>query len=294
MRVAHVPPVAGVPIAHELTGTLQLEQRDAVAWAGTHGTESPLVIQHEVGDARPDRMVTVLTVPPWCNFQLDDAGEPAAHFHAVLGEVDRHLTTVVPGSVYRVRYAAPPREPIVAFQSELTAYSFALAARGTGLIAHACAFISASGEGVLCPGVSGTGKTTLAQLLGRAHASVELLTDDRAIVTLTSDSVRLWGSPWPGAARIAGTASAPLTTVVFIRRGASVARREVAPNEAFRRILNTLSMPLWEPARCGRALEIVDAIVSNARLLELTYPPTEAAAEWLANEVERDVGAGVA
>ena len=293
MDIAHVPPVAGIPITHELTGTLQLVQRDAVAWAGTAGTELPLVIRHEVGGARPDRMQAMLSVPPWCTFHIDDAGEPAAHFHAVLGEVDRHLTTIVPGSIYRVRYAAAPREPVVALQSELTAYSFALAARGMGLIAHACAFISASGDGVLCPGVSGTGKTTLAQLLGRAHAPVELLTDDRAIVTLTPDGVRVWGSPWPGAARIAGTASAPLTTIMFIRHGASRARRVVAPSEAFRRILNTLSMPLWEPARCGRALEIVDAIISNARLIELTYPPTEAAAEWLASEVERDVGVEV-
>jgi len=61
--------------------------------------------------------------------------------------------------------------------------------------------------------------------------------------------------------------------------------RRVAPSDAFRRILNTLSMPLWEPARCGRALEIVDAIVSRAALVEASYPPTGRAARWLVDEL---------
>jgi len=293
MHVTRVAPVAGVAIAHEVTGHIRLEQRDPVQWDGTDATEPPLVIRHEIGDARPAGMQPVLTVPPWCTFHIDRAGEPASLFHGMFGEVDRLLTTVIPGSLYRVRYATAPRDPVITLQPELTAYSFALAARGTGLIAHACAFITASGEGVLCPGVSGTGKTTLARLLGAVDPPLQVLTDDRAIVTLTSEGVQLWGSPWPGAAGIGGTASAPLTTVIFIRQALSLGRRAVSPREAFRRIVNTLSMPLWEPARCGHALEIVDAIVSRARSIELAYPPTEDAARWLASEVESGASAGV-
>lgn len=291
--MTRVAPIAGVAITHELAGPIQLEQRDAVEWSGTEATEPPLLIRHEVGDTRSTGMQPVLTVPPWCTFYVDHAGEPAAIFHGVLGEVERLLTTVIAGSVYRVRYAGAPREPVIPLQSELTAYSFGLAARGTGLIAHACAFVTPSGDGVLCPGVSGTGKTTLARLLGAAAPAVTLLTDDRAIVTLDADAVRVWGSPWPGAAGIAGAASASLTTVVFIRHGAAFQRRLVSAREAFRRIVNTLSMPLWQPARCGQALEIVDAIVSRTRLIELTYPPTEAGARWVASEVDNRVAAGV-
>ena len=177
-----------------------------------------------------------------------------------------------------MRYGTPPREPVVALQSELATYSFALSARGVGLIAHACAFATADGSGVLCPGVSGTGKTTLARSLCEQPSRVEVLADDRAIVTLDGDALTVWGSPWPGAARIAGVGAAPLETVVFIRHGAAVGIRRVAPRDAFRRILNTMSMPLWEPARCGRALEILDAVVSRATLLEVSYRPTAPAA----------------
>ena len=281
--VVAVAPIAGIAIMHELTDGIALERRDAVEWNGTAVTAAPLVIRHELGDARPDGMRAVLDVPPWCTFHLDRHGEPASRFHAIFGEVDRLLSCESPGATYVVRYGAQPREPVVALQSELAAYSFALSARGLGLIAHACAFVTPAGSGVLCPGVSGTGKTTLARLLEH-EADVDVLTDDRAIVTL-DDALTVWGSPWPGAARIAGAGHAPLDAVVFIRHGATAAMRNVTPRDAFRRILNTMSMPLWEPARCGRALEIVDAIVSRATLIEVSYPPTPAAARWLVDEL---------
>lgn len=285
MSIEAVAPIAGVAILHELSDGIVLERRDAIAWRGTPAAAPPVVIHHERGDARPAGMRSILEVPPWCTFQLDGRGEPASLFHAGFGEVDRLLCCDVPGHSYVVRYAARPPEPVLALQSELTAFSFALAARGVGLIAHSCAFTTAGGEGVLCPGVSGTGKTTLARLLAAQANGPALLTDDRAIVTLDDRGLAVWGSPWPGAARIAGSGSAPLTTVMFIRHGAVPALRAVAPAEAFRRIVNTLSMPLWEPARCGRALEIVDAIVTRASLVEAMYPPTPAAIAWLAREL---------
>ena len=280
-----MPPVAGIAVMHELFDDIELETGAMTPWAGTNDARPPVTIRHEVGDARPQGMAAVLQVPPWCTFHLDDRREPAAAFHAVFGEVDRLLRCEEPGSRYVVRYASRPRAPVVALQSELAAFSFALAARGIGLIAHSCAFVLPSGDGVLCPGVSGTGKTTLARLLREQVGSdVDVLTDDRAIVTL-DDRLTIWGSPWPGAAGVAGNSSAPLRAVVFIRHSGGQAIRDVSPREAFRRIVNTLSMPLWEPARCARALEIVDAIVSRAVLVEVAYAPAPGAAEWLVHEL---------
>ena len=291
-RVA-IAAVAGVPLIHELCDGIELERRDAVDWSGTRVTSAPLVIRHELGEPHPAGMRPVLEVPPWCTFQVDPRGEPASLFHGIFGEVDRLLSCEDPGRTYVVRYGVRPTEPVVALQSELAAFSFALSARGVGLIAHSCAFVTRDGDGVLCPGVSGTGKTTLAGLLGHAPG-VELLTDDRAILTLDGGgAVTVWGSPWPGAARIAGNASAPLRTVVFIKHGETCSARSVTPGEGFRRIVNTLSMPLWEPARCGGALAIVDAIVSNATLLELCYPPTAQAARWVLDEIERSRPLGI-
>jgi len=293
-RTFELAPVAGVPIVHELYDGIELERRDAVEWSGTAASRGPIVIRHELGDARPLGMQSVLSVPPWCTFYLDGAGEPASLFHAVFGEVDRLLSCVEPGHTYAVRYASAPTEPVVALQAELTSVSFALAARGTGLIAHSCAFVSASGAGVLCPGISGTGKTTLARLLADVAPEVQLLTDDRAIVTLEDGELGLWGSPWPGAARIAGAGNAPLSTIVFIRHGSSCGAREVPARDAFRRIVNTLSMPLWEPARVGGALDIVDALVSRTRIVEIAFPPTKTGARWVLDVVDRSMPLGSA
>lgn len=286
-RAVAIAPVAGIPIVHELADDIEIERRDAVAWTGTTPSRAKLVIRHERGDARTTGMRRMLDVPPWCTFYVDAHGEPASLFHGIFGEVDRLLACEEPGASYVVRYAAQPREPVIALQSELASFSFALSARELGLIAHSCAFLTSAGDGVLCPGVSGTGKTTLARLLAEHSADVTLLTDDRAIVTLDEGELRVSGSPWPGAARIAAGASAPLTTVVFIAHEATCTARRVTPRDAFRRIVNTLSMPLWEPARCGRALEIVDAIVSTTELLELGYPLTAQAASWIGEQVQR-------
>jgi len=284
--VARVAPVAGIAITHELMEGIELESIATVDWRGTQESARPLVIRHEVGDVTTRRMTRVLDVPPWCTFHVDERGEPSSRFHAVFGEVDRILSCESPGSQYVVRYAEQPHAPVIALQSELTAFSFALAARGSGLIAHSCAFILPEGAGVLCPGMSGAGKTTLARLLRDNAPAVDLLTDDRAIVTLEG-RLTLWGSPWPGAARVAGSGSAPLSAVMFIRHGNAVALRDVSPGEAFRRMVNSLSMPLWEPARCGRALEIADAIVSQATLVEAAYPPTADAVRRVTRELER-------
>ena len=283
-----IAPVAGISITHELTDGIELESMAMVDWRGTTESSSPLVIRHELGDVKTRGMTRVLDVPPWCTFFMDDRGEPASLFHSVFGEVDRLLSCEEAGTRYVVRYGAAPKAPVVALQSELTAFSFALAARRFGLIAHSCAFILPNGKGVLCPGMSGAGKTTLARLLRDNAPAVNLLTDDRAIVTL-QDSLTLWGSPWPGSARIAGSGSAPLSAVMFIRHANAVAVRDVSPGEAFRRIVNSLSMPLWEPARCGRALEIVDAIVSGTTLVEAAYPPTADAARRVMRELARAV-----
>lgn len=290
-RLVAIAPVAGIPIRHELNDGIELERRDSVAWDGTAPAAEPITIRHEIGDTRPAGTRAMLQVPPWCTFLCDASGEPASRFHDVFGEVERLLSCEEPGATYVVRYASEPREPVVALQSELTAFSFALSARGAGLIAHSCAFIAPNGMGVLCPGVSGTGKTTLARLL-LEEPGVRVLTDDRAVVTVDADGVVAWGSPWPGAARIASGGHARLSTVVFIRHGAVCGAREVSPRDAFRRVLNTLSMPLWEPSRCGRALEIVDALVTTTRLVEIAFPPTRLGARWVLDVVQHVVSLG--
>ena len=279
-----IPPIAGVAVTHELCDGIALEASTRPAWVGTTPARGAVTIRHTLGVTDVGGMRSVLAVPPWCTFHVDDRGEPASLFHPVFGEVERLLTCEEPGRCYVVRYASPPRAPVESLQSELTAFSFALAARGLGFIAHSCAFQLPNGSGVLCPGMSGAGKTTLARLMRAARPDVDMLTDDRAIVTL-EDELTVWGSPWPGAAGIAAPGGAPLDIVMFIRHGPARALSAVTPRDAFRRIVNTLSMPLWEPARCGRALEIVDAMVTRPRLVEATYDATDDAARWLAAEL---------
>src|SRR5690349_12076511 len=94
--LARVAPVAGIGIVHELADGIELAAHCLCEWTGTAENEPPIVIRHEVGDARPTGMTPVLEVPPWCTFHLDGDGEPASLFHAVFGEVDRLLVCEEP------------------------------------------------------------------------------------------------------------------------------------------------------------------------------------------------------
>src|SRR5215216_1808574 len=81
VRAIGVAPVAGIPIVHELLDGIELERRDMTQWTGTAALGAALVIRHELGDAAPAGMHSVLDVPPWCTFHVDRAGEPASLFH---------------------------------------------------------------------------------------------------------------------------------------------------------------------------------------------------------------------
>jgi hypothetical protein len=282
VREIRVAPIAGIPLVHRVVAGIPMELGGSVPWVGSVESARAIVADHVVGTSELRGMHPTIDVPPWCTYLAGSEGDVAIRFHRVnRGDVVRVVRTLEPGHRYEVRYESVPRVPIMPLQSELAIFSLALTSRGIGLIAHSCGFALADGSGVLCPGMSGTGKTTLAGLLGELDQPPTVLSDDRTVVTHTNGELRLWGSPWPGAARIAAPGGGSLDVVVFIRHGKAMTLRSISPREAFRRILNALAMPLWDERACGPALEIVDAIVSRARLVEATYPRSRASAEWL-------------
>jgi len=81
--------------------------------------------------------------------------------------------------------------------------------RCRGILVHA-AGASADGKGLLFPGISGAGKSTISALL-RAGDGVHLLSDDRIVVRGNgSGGFDLGGTPWPGDAGVAENDSVPL------------------------------------------------------------------------------------
>jgi hypothetical protein len=59
--VVRVAPVADIPIVHELSSAIQLERSDTIEWSGTGRWGEPVLIRHEIGDARPTGMRAMLS-----------------------------------------------------------------------------------------------------------------------------------------------------------------------------------------------------------------------------------------
>jgi hypothetical protein len=150
--------------------------------------------------------------------------------------------------------------------------------RGRGLVAHATGFLMPDGSAVLCPAVSGGGKSTLARMLsGRTDLGMTLMSDDRIAITEEATGIQLWGTPWHSSAGAATATDGPLRMIVFPRRGAEARLSPIPASLAVRRILRTIGLPFWDPVATDYALGLIDRIVTSVPCFEFAYTPSEGA-----------------
>jgi hypothetical protein len=278
--------MAGIPLELEIDGGLRLLPEPAPAWHGSRSTDRPIVLRHVLGDTGRGDMREILAPSPSSTYFLDASGNVAVQFRSAVPQMPPVLMrTIRPGSDYEIRYAFPPPQISRRGRADFSAVAFALGQRRRGFFVHSCGFLLPGGAGVLCPGVSGTGKTTLSRLLMALDAGLELLSDDRTVVTDEDGELRLWGSPFPGEAGVAGEADGPLRVILFPRHGSTVDARPLQRRDAARRLRETIALPLWDPGQLDDALALLDRLVSTTILLEASYPPTADAARWLIDTI---------
>jgi hypothetical protein len=286
MSVIRVPPIAGIAIEHHVPEGLQFRELDVPEWTGTAETEAPIIVRHQVASISTEGFARTFDALPWCHYLSDPEGVDAIQFNAVASYAPAQLlTTVRPGYEYTMAYEAIPTEPIVQWGRDRTIFTLGIAERRGGLIAHACGFLMPGGEGVLCPGLSDDGKSTLGALMARVEG-VRVLSDDRVLVTTDTDRARIWGTPWSSDARIAVPGEGPLRTIAFLRHGLETSVRRVEPSDAMRRLLNMMMLPLWNRRLMDGALGLLDHVLTRVPAVELTYPPTLAAAQRIVQILE--------
>jgi hypothetical protein len=114
-----------------------------------------------------------------------------------------------------------------------------LLGRADGALAHA-AGLRLGDAGVLVPGASGAGKTTLGR---KMRDPADVLTDEMAPVRRDEDGTwRLYSSPFWGSIESGGVSlrGHPLAVVAFPRKAEELAAQPVPPGEATRRLLETV------------------------------------------------------
>ena len=151
--------------------------------------------------------MTFDTGSAWSAYSLPDGdraivmARPAARDRPLLSArfdpgVTRVRVTVRPALAFEGRFYDPIRYPL-----DQLLMMHRLANEG-GAIIH-CALIDVGGSAVICPGVSGAGKTTLCRQLA-ASPDFRVLSDDRAVVRRSGDGYRAHGTPVAGRRRLRG------------------------------------------------------------------------------------------
>lgn len=213
--------------------------------------DAVIVVKLDQGDPTPplDARLTFDTGSAWSAYAFPDGDRsivmalPAARDRPLLSaRFDREVTRVqvtcspellVGGRLYNpIRY---PLDQLLMMQR--------LASEG-GAIIH-CALIDVGGSAVICPGVSGAGKTTLTRQL-TSDSEMCVLSDDRAVIRRTARGYWAHGTPWPGEGGFAVNRGLPLVGIGFIQHSETPATEPLSRSQALHRMVRVASVPLFD------------------------------------------------
>jgi hypothetical protein len=147
-----------------------------------------------------------------------------------------------------------------------------------GVLVHAAGAVY-RGRGLIFPGVSGAGKSTIAKLLSaRGHT---LLSDDRIVMRITEDGPRGWGTPWPGEGRMALNQAIALDGIVFLNQAPVNDMTPLTPGQALKRLLPMVSVPWYRADFFEPVLQTCGALVGRIPAFDLFFAPSAGVADVL-------------
>ena len=179
--------------------------------------------------------------------------------------VDQRFST---GEVFS-DFSSPKQGGAVLFQGlDLKLYVNWLGCFGD-LILHASG-VSESGQGYCFAGVSGVGKSTLAEALVNHHA-VQILGEDHIILRYIGGHFWVFGSPWHENPAMCAPNRAPLQKLFFLDRQAEVGIHAIKPIEGVQRLLQTALIPYYRPAIVAKILDRLTLLANQVSFFTLNY-----------------------
>ncbi len=152
-----------------------------------------------------------------------------------------------------------------------------LMAQGRGLMVHACG-ISLDGRGILFPGNSTHGKTTIARLW---KGTATVLNDDRIILRHSGDRILMYGTPWHGDLSDVSAEGVELSSVNFLFHGNENRISRVTGAKAVSMLLKRSFLPLWSPAGMEFSLDFCSRLESTVPCNELSFFPDSRVVELI-------------
>lgn len=155
----------------------------------------------------------------------------------------------------------------------LTMYALA----GRGCVVHSAGHV-VGGKGLVFPGVSGAGKSTISRIAG-GRPGWSPLSDDRTIVATGPEGPRVFGTPWPGEGRVAANARAPLARIFFLEKGIRNEIRTLDRAETLARLFPVVAIPWFDRDVLPVALSACEAIAEAVPGAVLSFRPEPEAGE---------------
>lgn len=194
-------------------------------------------------------------------------------------EVNAHHTpdVVLSPSLYKMeRWPGLTEEDATYLESGFQFYRLLLGR--DGLMLHASA-VALEGRGYLFSAPSGTGKSTHTRLWQRIFGSEAcVFNDDKPALRRLDASWYAFGTPWSGKDGINENMRVPLGGICYLRRGTKNSIRRLEPQDGMRYILSQTLHKFGAVQDLDRMLELVDKLVREVPIYELTCLPNEEAA----------------
>lgn len=158
-----------------------------------------------------------------------------------------------------------------------------LLSRGRGVDLHACG-ISLGNKGIIFSGVSGAGKSTIAELWKKKE--VDLLSDDRIVVRRIDGRLLMFGTPWHGDARVSLPRKVPLKAVYFLEQSKETWLFPLDVAESAFRLMVRCFPTYYSKQGMEYTLSFITELAQEIPCYELRFTPDERAIETVLSHVE--------
>jgi hypothetical protein len=158
-----------------------------------------------------------------------------------------------------------------------------LLALNRGVHVHSLGIVN-NGKGLVFCGVSGAGKSTIAQLWKKRD--VKILSDDRISLRMQEGKIWAHGTPWHGDARTHLADKAPLETIYFIVHGKENRIVPLNASEVVTRLLVRCFPTFYMKQGMENTLGFISELADTIPCFELQFTPDQRAIDEVLRHVE--------
>jgi hypothetical protein len=155
--------------------------------------------------------------------------------------------------------------------------------RGLGIMMHACG-VRHNGQGIIFSGISGAGKSTIADLWKnrisrlKSHSmepskNTILLSDDRIIIRKINGRFFIFGTPWHGDSKVCSPEEAPLDKIFFLQQARENKVKKTDVIKAVSRLIVCSFPPFWDKKGMEFTLNYCAELAQKIPCYELDFVP---------------------